>query len=114
MISVVKKSKFVVKESSCRLCRFNNGFVSVLVGNINDDTVVRSRIGPSFFRNFDANAIPTHEHCMANAKKSRRNKRLRRTMDELDFVKNNFKKAGTRQTAFMINKLLAASSFGKI
>jgi hypothetical protein len=35
-------------------------------------------------------------------------------MDEFDFVKNNFKKAGTRHTAFIINKLLAASNFGKI
>ena len=71
-------------------------------------------MGPSFFRNFDANAITTHEHCIANARKSIRNKRLRRTMDELDLVKNNFKKAGTRHTAFMINRLLAASSFGNI
>jgi hypothetical protein len=71
-------------------------------------------MGPSLFKNFDANAIPTHEHCIANAKKSIRNKKLRRRIDEFDLVKNNFKKAGTRHTAFIINKLLAASSLGNI
>ena len=35
-------------------------------------------------------------------------------MEELDLVKNNLRKAGTRHTAFMINKLLAASSLGNI
>jgi len=71
-------------------------------------------MGPSLFKNFDANAIPTHEHCIANAKKSIKNKRLRRIIDEFDFVKNNFKKPGTRHTAFIINRLLAASNFGNI
>ena len=47
-------------------------------------------------------------------KKSIKNTRLRRTIDELDLVKKSFTKAGTRQTAFIINKLLAASNFGKI
>ena len=76
--------------------------------------VVCSELDPSFLRNFDARAIPTQEHCIAKAKKSMRNNKLRRISEEFDFVKNNFKKAGTRQTAFIINKQRAASSFGRI
>jgi bacillopeptidase F (M6 metalloprotease family) len=114
LISEVNESSPPVNKSSCRLCRFNNGIEIVLVGKNNVDIVVGTLIGPSFLRNFDANATATHEHCIANAKKSIRNNKLRRTMDEFDFVKNSFKKAGTRHTAFIINKLLAASSFGNI
>ena len=86
----------------------------VVVGKNKEDIVVVVEAGSSFLRNFDANAIPTHEHCIANAKKSIRNRRLRRTIEEFDFVKKSLRKAGTRQTAFMINKLRAASNFGRI
>lgn len=86
----------------------------MVVGRRNDEAVVCSDVDPSFLRNFDARAMATHEHCIAKAKKSIRKSKLRRMREEFDLVKNNFKKAGTRQTAFMINKLRAASSFGKI
>ena len=86
----------------------------VAVGNNKDDIVVVVVPRASFLRNFDAKAMPTHEHCMPKAKKSMRKSRLRRIIDEFDFVRKSLRKAGTRQTAFMISKLRAASNLGKI
>ena len=57
---------------------------------------------------------PRVKKWLQHKKKSIKNKRLRRIIDEFDFVKNNFKNAGTRHTAFIINKLRAASNFGNI
>ena len=75
---------------------------------VDDDDVI------SCLRNFDANAMATHEHCIVNARKSMRKKKLRWTIDESDFVRNNFKNDGTRQTALSMSKQRAASSLGRI
>jgi len=65
-----------VVKSSCRLCRFNNGIISVVEGRM-DSKVVDDDDVISCLRNFDANAMATHEHCIVNARKSMRKKKLR-------------------------------------